>query len=116
MPTRGPRSDTDWPAIAATYGRLLEFKPTPVIALNRAVAVAMADGPHAGLTLMNELSRLDSYHLYWAARGELLLRAGDPEAAAAALRRARDLATNPTEVRHLDRRIASAAHPGENRR
>jgi len=69
-------SDTDWPAIASVYGRLLEATPSPVVALNHAVAVAMADGAPAGLRLLDELSGLDDYHLYWAARGELLARAG----------------------------------------
>jgi RNA polymerase sigma-70 factor (ECF subfamily) len=100
--------DTDWPAIAAAYERLLEVNPTPVVALNHAVAVAMADGPLAGLALLDGVTRLDSYYLYWAARGELLLRAGDREGAAEALRRARGLATNPAEVAHLVRRISFA--------
>lgn len=100
-------ADTDWPAIASAYAQLLELAPSPVVALNRAVAVAMADGAPAGLALLDPVSGLDDYHLYWAARGELLLRAGERDAAAHAFRRARALAANPAEQRHLDRRIAA---------
>jgi len=100
-------ADTDWPAIASAYAQLLELAPSPVVALNRAVAVAMADGAPAGLALLDTVAGLDDYHLYWAARGELLLRAGERDAAADALRRARALATNAAEQRHLDRRIAA---------
>jgi RNA polymerase sigma-70 factor (ECF subfamily) len=102
-------ADTDWPAIASAYAQLLELAPSPVVALNRAVAVAMADGAPAGLALLDSVTGLDDYHLYWAARGELLAKAGDPDAAAAALRRARALAANPAEQRHLDRRIAAVS-------
>ncbi len=100
-------ADTDWPAIAAVYARLLEETPSPIVALNHAVAVAMADGAPAGLVLLDRITGLDDYHLYWATRGELLARAGRPDAAADDLRRARSLATNPAEQRHLDRRIAA---------
>lgn len=100
-------AETDWTAIARAYAQLAAMTSSPVVALNRAVAVAMADGAPAGLALLDEVSELDGYHLYWAARGELLLRAGDRDAAAAALRRARSLAVNPAEQRHLDRRIAA---------
>lgn len=100
-------ADTDWPTIASAYGQLLALTPSPVVALNRAVAVAMADGAPAGLALLDGISGLDDYHLYWAARGELLARSGDPDAAAPAFRRARALAANPAEQRHLDRRIAA---------
>ena len=102
-------ADTDWPAIASAYAQLLELAPSPVVALNRAVAVAMADGAPAGLALLDTVTGLDEYHLYWAARGELLARSGDPDAAAAAFQRARALATNPAEQRHLDRRIAAVS-------
>jgi RNA polymerase sigma-70 factor (ECF subfamily) len=102
-------SDTDWPAIATIYARLLETTPSPVVALNHAVAVAMADGAPAGLRLLDDLRGLDEYHLYWAARGELLVRAGRREEAADALRRALALAVNPAERRHLERRLATQA-------
>lgn len=104
-------ADTDWPAIAAAYARLSALAPSPVVSLNHAVAVAMADGSHAGLALLDTIEGLGDYHLYWAARGEMLLRAGDRDAAAAALRRARDLATNSVEQRHLDRRREWAETP-----
>jgi RNA polymerase sigma-70 factor (ECF subfamily) len=98
-------ADTDWPAIAGAYAQLSAMTASPVVALNHAVAVAMADGPRAGLVLLDRIAGLDDYHLYWAARGELLVRSGDKDASARAFRRARELATNPAEQRHLDRRI-----------
>jgi len=100
-------SDTDWSAIAGAYARLEQLDPSPVVTLNRAVAVAMADGPRAGLALLDEVRGLDSYHLLHSARAELLLRADDRSAARAAFRRARELAPSPAEQRHLDRRIAA---------
>ena len=103
-------ADTDWPAIASAYAQLLELAPSPVVALNHAVAVAMADGAPAGLALLDTVEGLDDYHLYWAARGELLARSGDEDAAAHALRRARGLTANAAELRHLDRRIAALLH------
>lgn len=99
-------ADTDWTLIVDLYVRLLEVAPSPVVALNHAVAVAMADGPQAGLALLDRLSGLDAYHLYHASRGELLARAGDRDAARAAFVVARSLAVNSAEQRHLDRRIA----------
>jgi len=103
-----PRAeDTDWPQIASLYGRLLELQPSPVVALNRAVAVAMADGPDAGLRLLEPLAEdLDRYHLYHAARADLLRRGGRSEAADA-YRRALDLVTNDAERRYLRARLAS---------
>jgi RNA polymerase sigma-70 factor (ECF subfamily) len=98
-------ADTDWPAIAGAYAQLSAMTASPVVALNHAVAVAMSDGPRAGLVLLDAVAGLNDYHLFWAARGELLARSGDKDAAARAFRRARDLATNPAEQRHLDRRI-----------
>lgn len=100
-------SDTDWPAIAAVYARLLERTPSPVVALNHAVAVAMADGAPAGLRLLDGLDGLGDYHLFWAARGELLARSGRRGEAADAFRRALALAVNPAEIRHLERRLAA---------
>jgi RNA polymerase sigma-70 factor (ECF subfamily) len=101
-------ADTDWTLIADLYVRLLEVAPSPVVALNHAVAVAMADGPRAGLALLERVSEpLSSYHLYHASRGELLARAGDRDAARASFVVARSLAVNPAEQRHLDRRIAA---------
>ncbi len=100
-------ADTDWPAIASAYSVLLTLTGgSPVVALNRAVAVSMADGPDAGLRLLGDVTGLNEYHLYWATKAELLLRSGDPDAAAPAFARARELATNVAEQQHLDRRIA----------
>ena len=80
--------------------------PSPVVDLNRAVAVAMADGPDAGLALMEPLAgELDRYHLFHSARADLLRRSGRAEEAKAAYGRALELATNPTERRFLERRL-----------
>jgi RNA polymerase sigma-70 factor (ECF subfamily) len=98
--------DTDWTQIAALYGELLRVAPTPVAALNRAVAVAMADGPQHGLALIDVLDGLDGYHLLHAARAELLRRAGRPREAAAAYARAASLARNERERAFLERRLA----------
>jgi RNA polymerase sigma-70 factor (ECF subfamily) len=99
--------DTDWPQIAAIYGRLVQATPTPVVELNRAVAVAMADGPARGLALVDELEgELDGYHLFHAARADLLRRLERREEAAAAYRRALDLVANPNERTYLERRLA----------
>jgi RNA polymerase sigma-70 factor (ECF subfamily) len=101
--------DTDWAQIAALYGELLRFQPTPVIELNRAVAVAMAGEPDDGLRLLDDLelaSPLERYHLYHAARADLLRRAGRPVEAAEAYRRAIALVSNDVERRYLQRRLA----------
>jgi RNA polymerase sigma-70 factor (ECF subfamily) len=100
--------DTDWPQIAALYGELLSVQPTPVVALNRAVAVAMADSPEAGLELLDDASlaeTLDAYHLYHAARADLLRRAGRADEAADAYRRAIDITTNEVERSYLEGRL-----------
>jgi RNA polymerase sigma-70 factor, ECF subfamily len=105
---RAPRpEDTDWPQIATLYRGLKAMWPTPVIELNRAVAVAMADGPDAGLTLMEPLAdELDRYHLFHAAKADLLRRSGRTTEAHAAYRRALELATNPVERKYLMRRVS----------
>ena len=98
--------DTDWPQIARLYGVLLDVQPSPVVALNRAVAVGMAEGPEAALALVDPLEReLDGYHLFHAARGEMLRRLNRPADAARAFERARDLAANAQERRFLDGRV-----------
>jgi RNA polymerase sigma-70 factor (ECF subfamily) len=102
-------ADTDWPAIAVAYRHLMRLDPSPVVALNHAVAVAMADGPLAGLALLDQIEGLDGYHLFHAARGELLARAGDASHAATAFDRAAALTTNGAELRHLARRRAAIA-------
>ena len=98
--------DTDWSAIAELYAQLGRMAPNPVVELNRAVAIAMADGPLAGLAVLDRLGGLVEYHLYHATRGELLARAGRP--ARASFERARELTTNEAERRHLARRAAES--------
>jgi len=95
---------TDWPQIAKLYEVLERIAPSPVVSLNRAVAVAMVDGPRAGLDLIDRLD-LDNYHPLHAARAELLRRLGHRDAAAASYARAIALATNQSERRHLERRL-----------
>jgi RNA polymerase sigma-70 factor (ECF subfamily) len=100
---------TDWAQIAALYGELLRLQPTPVVALNRAVAVAMAQRPADGLLLLDDAglaAELDRDHHYHAARAHLLRRAGSKVEAAAAYRRALALATNEIERTYLERRLA----------
>jgi RNA polymerase sigma-70 factor, ECF subfamily len=99
--------ETDWPQIAALYGELFARDPSPVVALNRAVAVAMADGAANGLALVDELApALSGLHLFHSTRGHLLDELGRTEEAAAAYTRAIDLAANDTERAFLERRLA----------
>ena len=105
--------DTDWRRIAALYDRLEASAPSPVVTLNRAVAVAMADGPERGLELLDGLAErgeLDDYRLLHSARADLLRRLGRDADAAAAYTRALELATNPVERRFLERRLAANPH------
>jgi RNA polymerase sigma-70 factor (ECF subfamily) len=100
--------DTDWSRIAVLYGRLAEVAPSPVVELNRAVAVAMADGPAAGLELVEALDAsgtLAGYHLLPATRADLLRRLDRRTEAAAAYREALELATTDAERRYLTRRL-----------
>ena len=95
---------TDWPQIAALYGELERLAPSPVATLNRAAALALADGPHVGLALLATLdgdARLDRYQPLHATRAELLARSGDLDRAADAYRRAIELTHNPAERRAL---------------
>jgi RNA polymerase sigma-70 factor (ECF subfamily) len=110
---RAPRpEDTDWPQIAALYGALRSEAPSPVVDLNHAVAVAMADGPGRGLPLVEALApELDGYHHFHSARADLLRRLGRRDEAARAYRRALDLATNETESAFLRRRLAEVTAP-----
>jgi RNA polymerase sigma-70 factor, ECF subfamily len=101
--------DTDWHRIAQLYGRLAQIAPSPVIELNRAVAVAMADGPAAGLALVEALEasgELAGYHLLPAARADFLRRLDRHAEAAAAYREALALASTDAERRYLARRLA----------
>ena len=95
--------ETDWPQIALLYERLLELQPSPVVALNHAVAVAMADGPDRGLELMDELEGLESYYLFHATRADFLRRLGEP--AGDAYERAIALAPSDVERDFLRRRL-----------
>jgi RNA polymerase sigma-70 factor, ECF subfamily len=100
---------TDWKQIAGLYGELARHDPSPVVAINRAVALAFADGPEAGLALLDELdadSRLARYQPFHAARAELLRRAGDPARADAAYARAIELSDNARERKGLAERRA----------
>ena len=99
-------SSTDWPAIVSVYEELAALQPTPVVALNHAVAVAMWRGADRGLRLMEALAEsLDSYQPFHAARGELAARAGRFADAVDWLRRAVALSANEVERRHLRRRL-----------
>ena len=100
-------SSTPWAEIVRLYDALHRLEPTPVVGLNRALAIAELDGPHAGLAALEPLAeRLDSYHLFHAARAELLRRTGRADDARGADRRALALTDNPAERRLLEARIA----------
>ena len=103
-------ADTDWHQIAALYSELSRTNPSPVISLNHAVAVAMSDGLEKGLALIDALGTsgaLDSYHLYHAARADLLRRMHRNQQALTAYQRALALTFNQVEADYLRRRIAS---------
>jgi RNA polymerase sigma-70 factor (ECF subfamily) len=105
-------SATDWWEIAALYRELATYTPSPVVALNRAVAVAMAEGPEAGLALVDELDAsgaLEGYHLLPATRADLLRRLGRNAEAAVAYREALALTTSDAERRYLERRVAEVS-------
>ena len=100
--------ETDWPQIVRLYNRLERLQPSPIVSLNRAVAIAMVDGPRAALTLVDALAAagdLDGYHLLHAARADLLRRLGAAPEAAASYTRALELVTNDSERRFLERRL-----------
>jgi RNA polymerase sigma-70 factor (ECF subfamily) len=106
--------DTDWPQILRLYDLLERLQPSPIVSLNRAVAVAMVDGPVAALELIDAVAAggdLDEYHLLHAARADLLRRAGLAAAAAASYARALELATNESERRFLERRLREVESP-----
>jgi len=107
-------ADTDWAEIVRLYDQLARLQHSPIVSLNRAVAVAMAEGPSAGLALMEELAAtndLDDYHLMHAARADLLRRLGSLEEAAASYARALALVTNESERRYLERRLREVQPP-----
>lgn len=98
--------DTDWAQIAQLYAVMERLHPTPIVSLNRAVAIAMVEGHEAALTLLDQLAtELDSYHLFHAARADLLRRGGNSVAAAQSYDRALMLVTNDSERRFLERRL-----------
>ena len=100
--------DTDWRQIVQLYDVLERVQPSPIVSLNRAVAVAMADSPRSGLALIDALSAsndLDDYHLLHAARADLLRRIGWPAEAAKSYERALSFVTNDSERRYLERRL-----------
>jgi RNA polymerase sigma-70 factor (ECF subfamily) len=100
--------DTDWPQILRLYDLLERQQPSPIVSLNRAVAVAMVDGPQSALALIDSLATsgdLDSYHLLHSARADLLRRLGRNAEAAKSYERALSLVTNDSERRFLERRL-----------
>jgi predicted RNA polymerase sigma factor len=105
-------ADTDWSAVVALYDALAQVAPSPVVELNRAVALLYLDGPAAALSALDAIRgdpRLSSYHLYGAVRGDVLRRLGRHAEAAAELQRAADLAPTPHERRLLLGRAAAAS-------
>ncbi len=101
-------SETDWPEILRLYTLLERLQPSPIVSLNRAVAVAMSDGPQPALALIDSLAstgHLDHYHLLHAARADLLRRLGSSADAAKSYARALELVTNDSERRFLERRL-----------
>jgi RNA polymerase sigma-70 factor (ECF subfamily) len=102
-------TDTDWPQIAALYALLESRWPTPVVRVNRAVAVAEVDGPRAGLELLSDLvgTPIERWHLYWSTRADLQRRAGDLVAARDSYEQALASPCNDTDRRFLERRLAT---------
>lgn len=114
---RAPRAEeTDWREIVRLYDGLALVQPSPVVSLNRAVAVAMAEGPQRGLDLMTELaagSDLGNYHLLHAARADMHRRLGNNPDAAAEYQKALALVTNDSERRYLEKRLKEVKKVGE---
>lgn len=100
---------TDWPQIAELYERLEDLEPTPVVRVNRAVAVAEEAGAEAGLRLLDGAGGVDGWHLAWATRADFLRRLDRRPEAAAAYQRALDLAGNAADRRFLERRLAEVS-------
>ena len=101
--------DTDWARIVSMYDQLVQLDPSPIADLNRAVAVAMDQGPEAGLGLIDDIEGLDEYYLLHAARADLLRRLGRGADARGAYERAIALATNEVERAYLNRRLQALA-------
>ncbi len=107
--------ETDWKQIAALYALLNASQPSAIVSLNHAVAVAMSESLERGLALIDDLGssgELDSYHLYHAARADLLRRMGRNREALESYRRGLALTSNTVELRYLRRRIAELGNPG----
>ncbi|HEX5374803.1 MAG TPA: RNA polymerase sigma factor [Solirubrobacterales bacterium] len=102
-------AETDWARIARLYAWHMEIAPSPVIELNRAVAVAMSEGPERGLELVDAIEGLDGYQPLHAARADLLRRLGRLGEAAESYRLALKLTANPVERRYIERRLAQAS-------
>ena len=106
--------DTNWCEIVRLYQELEHLDASPIVSLNRAVAIAMAEGPQSGLAIINSLSaagELDEYHLLHAARADLLRRLDSRDEAAKSYSRALQLVTNDTERRYLQRRLREVQLP-----
>jgi RNA polymerase sigma-70 factor (ECF subfamily) len=116
MHCRAPRAEeTDWREIVRLYDGLARLQPSPVVSLNRAVAVAMAEGPERGLELMKELaatSDLENYHLLHAARADMHRRLGRNKDAAEEYQKALGLVTNESERRYLEKRLREVKGDG----
>ncbi|HYV83236.1 MAG TPA: RNA polymerase sigma factor [Pyrinomonadaceae bacterium] len=105
--------DTNWSQIVKLYDLLAQVMPSPIVSLNRAVAIAMAQGPKPALELIDELAatgELEDYHLLHAARADMLRRLGDNKEAAESYEVALNLATNDSERRFLERRLGEVGH------
>jgi RNA polymerase sigma-70 factor, ECF subfamily len=106
--------DTDWAQIVGLYDVLQRLQPSPIVSLNRAVAVGMLEGPRPALALLDALAAdgaLNGYHLLHAARADFLRRMGASAEAAQSYTRALELATNASERRFLERRLAEVRSP-----
>src|SRR5262249_40462749 len=107
---RAARSEeTDWSQIARLYELLEKIQPSPIIALNRAVAVAMVEGPTSALKILDEITaggELENYHLFHATRAEMLRRSGSMIEAAKSYNRALALVSHDSERRFLQKRLA----------
>jgi RNA polymerase sigma-70 factor (ECF subfamily) len=109
----GDSEKTDWQRIVRLYELLKLVQPSPVVSLNHAVAVAMLEGPEHGLELIDALAadgELNTYHLFHAARADLLRRMGSHTAAAESYEKALELTANESERRFLEKRLQQTAH------
>ena len=112
---RPPRSaQTNWVRISELYSVLMRVRPSPVVALNRAVSIAMAEGPEQGLAIIGQLEasgELDQYHLMWAAKADLLRRIGMFAESGRAYRRALELVRSGPERRFIEKRLSEVESP-----